>query len=128
MKRPTARPEAAYSQEFDDKVKAKEFNLKAGIGKADMVRTSHHQPSPAIASHHQPPTRAARSVPMTAALALLTWWVGSSPADPTPVLLRRTTPVATTTSSWVRARANPNPSPSPNPHLTLTPAPALTPT
>eukprot|EP00964_Phaeocystis_antarctica_P137033 scaffold101519_cov60-Phaeocystis_antarctica.AAC.2 len=36
MKRPTARPEAAYSQEFDDKVKAKEFNLKAGIGKADM--------------------------------------------------------------------------------------------
>ena len=34
MKRPTARPEAAYSEEFDQKVKAKEFNLKAGIGKA----------------------------------------------------------------------------------------------
>ena len=33
MPRPTARPEAAYSAELERRVKAKEFNLKAGIGK-----------------------------------------------------------------------------------------------
>ena len=40
MSRPTARPEAAYSAELERRVKAKEFNLKAGIGK---VRTAHGQ-------------------------------------------------------------------------------------
>ena len=40
MPRPTARPEAAYSAELERRVKAKEFNLKAGIGK---VRTAHGQ-------------------------------------------------------------------------------------
>ena len=38
MPRPTARPEAAYSAELERRVKAKEFNLKAGIGK---VRAQH---------------------------------------------------------------------------------------
>ena len=37
MPRPTARPEAAYSAELERRVKAKEFNLKAGIGKVQWL-------------------------------------------------------------------------------------------
>ena len=50
MPRPTARPEAAYSAELERRVKAKEFNLKAGIGK---VRTAHGQHTASTRDAHR---------------------------------------------------------------------------
>ena len=50
MPRPTARPEAAYSAELERRVKAKEFNVKAGIGK---VRTAHGQHTASTRDAHR---------------------------------------------------------------------------